>query len=486
MTLDERAFVRQATAWVATTEIGAIDTGLPREEALSRAQELMNVPPGEGVKLVDEKLDDAAIDVLYGACQILAEQVREKPVQALGHARSLFECISVAKWHESDFGERAELLCDLTFAAWRAARRAGSFSTAREWLQRFSSARRSLDALVPDRVSRATDLEMQKPENLLAFCARLHEQILSTPQRVLEEAESLYSSLGKSLLPTGLLDERDYFLGEAALLSGMASRLLARREDARRWFDRAEASHRLTVDAVAALLRVSYQRLALDLEERELDRVLRLAPLFSDNFRKLNMVEDSLKCRSLEGLAFMEMGELKSALAVFKEVCRAALPTGAEQVLASAYVNLVHLHAMLGDAPDALAASREAIPILRKAGNRVDLAKVEWGMATLMQTTGQGVPAVEVYRSAQRHFAAMGMMADVAAGHLVLAELLLELSREQEALWEILKALPIIDELKMVPEGMAAFSLLRESVRQQRINRQALRDLHGYFEETRK
>ena len=48
---------------------------------------------------------------------------------------------------------------------------------------------------------------------------------------------------------------------------------------------------------------------------------------------------------------------------------------------------------------------------------------------------------------------------------------------------EILSALPVLDELNMVPEGIAALSLLRESIRQQRINRQALRDLHGYFED---
>ena len=38
----------------------------------------------------------------------------------------------------------------------------------------------------------------------------------------------------------------------------------------------------------------------------------------------------------------------------------------------------------------------------------------------------------------------------------------------------------------MVPEGVAALSLLRESVRHQKINRQALRDLHGYFEDIQK
>jgi hypothetical protein len=37
----------------------------------------------------------------------------------------------------------------------------------------------------------------------------------------------------------------------------------------------------------------------------------------------------------------------------------------------------------------------------------------------------------------------------------------------------------------MVPEGVAALTLLQESVRQKAINRSALRDLHGYFDELR-
>ena len=344
-------------------------------------------------------------------------------------------------------------------------------------------AREVLTVPLRSRAERAADLHLDDPEVLLSLCSVLRQQLSSTPQRVLEETEFLYRFLEKPRRDIGLLDERDYFLGEAALLSGMANRLLARREEARQWFDRAEACYRLTVDAASTLSRLSYQRLALDLEERELDRVLELAPRLSESFTRLGMVEDSLKCKSLEGLALMELGELDSSLAVFKEICQAAIQSGTEQVLASAHVNLVHLHAMLGSASDALAASREAIPILKKVGNRIDLAKVEWGMATLMRRTGQAQVAIDIYRSAQRQFASMGMMADVAAGHLVVADLLLELGQEREAIVEILAALPVIDELKMVPEGVAALSLLRESVRQQRVNHQALRDLHGFFED---
>ena len=75
------------------------------------------------------------------------------------------------------------------------------------------------------------------------------------------------------------------------------------------------------------------------------------------------------------------------------------------------------------------------------------------------------------------------MRADVAAVHLVIADLLLENGQDKQAEWEIRQALPIIDEYKLVPEGFAALTLLRESLRRQKIDRQALRNLHGYFEE---
>jgi hypothetical protein len=73
------------------------------------------------------------------------------------------------------------------------------------------------------------------------------------------------------------------------------------------------------------------------------------------------------------------------------------------------------------------------------------------------------------------------MRADIASLHLVIADLLLDLGQERQAEWEVRAALPVIEEEKMVPEGVAAYGLLLESVRRRSINRQALRDLHGYF-----
>jgi len=197
------------------------------------------------------------------------------------------------------------------------------------------------------------------------------------------------------------------------------------------------------------------------------------------------MPEDALKARFLEGLALMEGQRLAEAAGVFEEIVREAESIGAEKLLGTAYCNLTHSHAMQGNTAEAIEASKRAIPILKRLDNRIDLAKIQWGLAVLLRETGQVAASVETYRSAQKDFEQIGMRADVAALHLVIADLLLELGQDGVALQSVLEAMPVIQELKMVPEGMAALQLLRQSLREKTIDRAALRELHGFFEELR-
>ena len=324
---------------------------------------------------------------------------------------------------------------------------------------------------------------MDDPETLLSLCALLGEQLYTSPARARDDAEFLYRYLEKPERKIGLFDERDYFLGELALVAGTACRQISRREEGRIWFDRSELAFRNTANAAGDLSRLAYQRLALRLEERHLDVVLELAPTVAKGLKELGMPEESLKCRFLEGIAMAESGRLEEAVSVFESIGQAAEEMKSDRLLSLAYGNLTHYNGMLGNADQAILWSRRAIPLLKRLDDRVGLAKIRWGLANLLRETGRIPAAIEAYRAAQREFAELEMRADVAALHLVTADLLLESGEEREAMREILAALPVIDELQMVPEGTAALSLLRESVRQQRINRQALRDLHGYFDD---
>ena len=332
-----------------------------------------------------------------------------------------------------------------------------------------------------ERLRKKRSLHMEDPETLLAMCSAIRGRLTSDPCSAREEAEFFFHFVDKPRRDIGLFDERNYFLGEFALLAGAACRQLSRREEAWIWFDRAEAGFRHTINAAADLSRLGYQRLAERLEERQFDVVLELLPSLVESFRGLGMTEDALKARFLEGMAFLETDEPARAAEVFSEIADDPAAEENPRLRAAAYTNLTHVCGMVGDAEGAIAASSRAIPVFRQLNDRIGLAKVQWGLASVLRESGHNQAAIEAFRQAQQQFEALGMRADIAALNLVIADLLLDQGQNAEALREISAALPVIDELKMAPEGMAALSLLRESALRQQVNRAALRELHGYF-----
>jgi tetratricopeptide (TPR) repeat protein len=305
----------------------------------------------------------------------------------------------------------------------------------------------------------------------------------SEPAQARREASFFYAFLQQSGSRVGLFDEHEYFLGEFALIAGTACRQLTLRDEARLWFDRAEAGYRHTVNAISDLSRLAYQRLALRMEERELETVLELAPALVENFAKLEMKEDELKARFLQGLALMESDRLEDAAGEFTSIVSIASAIKSERLVAQAYANLTHVYALSGDSENAIRCSQLSIPVLERLNDRFAIAKVRWGLANLLRKRGEIGAAIQAYRLAQGEFAEIGMKADVAALNLVIADLLLETGDETAAMKSVLVALPVLDELKMIPEGVAAMKLLQESVVQKKINHSALRELHGYFDE---
>lgn len=345
------------------------------------------------------------------------------------------------------------------------------------------TAERVLSVSPEERLSRAAEIALEDPDTLLSVGSALRDSLEAAPAIVFTEADWFYRFVKDPFRPIGLFDEREYFLGEFALLAGTASRIVGRREDARRWYDRAEYNFRLTVNSVADSCRVSYQRLALTLEERHYAEVLELLPSLAECFRRLDMPQDALKCQFLEGLACRESGDGHAALKMFQEISIKCERLGNDKMRASAHVNLIQLHSEFGSADAALDLSRETLPLLQALGNRVDEAKVHWGIATLLRAKSQTSAAIKAFAECERKFSELEMFPDVAATRLVIADLLLEAGEDALALSTIVSALPVIEQYQMVPEGMAALSLLRESVRQNEVNRGALRELHGFFDE---
>jgi len=349
------------------------------------------------------------------------------------------------------------------------------------------AAARALETPLAERSGRQAELFLNDPETLLPLLECLRSRAENSPAEVLEETTFLYQYL-EHLEPSYpidafLLDEREYFLGETARIAGTVSRILARRDEARRWLDLSEGWFLLTENAAGNLSKVSYQRLAVRMEERDFEGVATLAPQLIASFERLGMREDALKALFLQAAVLRETEQIPSAVDVYLRIVDEAKGSRNDGLLAHGYTNLVQLYGFLGRTTDAVEIARKATPLLRDLGNHVAIAKLQWGLAVLQRSNGQLRESIETFRLAQQEFTGLGMRADVAAVHLVIADLLLDAGQDRQAEWEIRQALPIIDEYKLVPEGFAALSLLRESLRRQKIDRQALRNLHGYFEE---
>jgi hypothetical protein len=338
---------------------------------------------------------------------------------------------------------------------------------------------------VPTGVRRdsATELHLEDPDLLLSVCELLRGRFESDPASVLDDATFFFQFLESPVREIGLHDEREYFLGEFALVAATASRFLFRMEETRIWLGRAEANFALTQNANAHWARVAYQRMALLVEERKFDEVLPLVPIWANTFQRLEMPEEAIKCRFLESAVRWELGEGDRAIQVNESICVDARALALEGLVAQADVNLVRFKGAGGQTEDAVQHAQEALSILKRLGKRVPLVKLQWSMGDLLRKQNKRSAALEAYKRAQTDAREVGMRGDLAALHLVIADLLLEAGQEAQAEWEIRAALPIIDEEKMVPEGIAALSLLRESLRRRQIDKQALRELHGYFQE---
>jgi tetratricopeptide (TPR) repeat protein len=350
--------------------------------------------------------------------------------------------------------------------------------------ERGPTAARALLAIPqPERLKRPSELNLEDPEVLLSVTQQLTPRIEAAPSDIRDEAEFFFRFLESPQRPIGDFDERDYFLGEFALMAGTCSRLLFRRDEARAWLDRAEAFFVQCAGASSLSVRVAYQRLALAIEERKFEQIFELAPLWAQSAARLGMFEEGLKCRLLVALALIERDRLDDAVEQLEEIRRDSASTGVLRLEALSITNLAQIYRSLGRLEDAMAAARTALPLLVRLDHQIGLMKLRWYMGDVLRDQGNPTEALETYRASREDAERLGLRGDVAAIHLITGELLLDMNLDAQAEWEIRAALPIIDEEKMVPEGFAALSLLRESLRRRKIDRGALRTLHGYFKE---
>jgi tetratricopeptide (TPR) repeat protein len=345
---------------------------------------------------------------------------------------------------------------------------------------------RAYIATPPDgRSEEAVAETLANPDCVLAICANLKGRCDVEPMAVYEEAARLYRWVETNEGSLVLFDERDYFLGESALVAGNAARQLGKRDEAECWLDRAEASFRHTVNPAPLLANAAYARLALHYDRRQYQRVFELLPSLRASYRKLGMTRELLKCDFLAAMALKESSKVEEALDKLQEIA-------ADRALANEpdLEALVLLH--FGELLSSTGRYAEAVSCLREVSKRetsrtqpLVAAHLKSAMAEAFRQQGMLAEAVEALQGAAEAYASAGMATLEAYLRIILAETLIAVSRTREAEWQIAAALPIIEEQKMVPEGLAALSLLRESVRRRQTDSKALREVRERLQSIR-
>jgi tetratricopeptide (TPR) repeat protein len=488
---DDR-LVSLVPAWIEATTDTEIPAGLAVDEALKRALDLRERLRSGTVKSLELRVDAELVETLHALCSLFDQSEKTGSRTLLVDCSSTFDFVSAIEWPEGHFGGKEDVLSRLAFLCWRYARQAGDVSSEAKWLEVHSSidishALGNIEAIlatpINERSGLADQVHLEDADQLLSLCELLRRVGDIDPAKMRDEAEFFYRILERPSSGRLTSTERDFFLGELCLLAGGGCRLLSRWDEANRWFDLSDVNFASTDNPRACIARVAYQRLALKVEKRELDHVLDFAPRWTACFNRLGLREEALKCRFLEAHALKETGRLPEAKLMFKQIKEDAHAEHRERLAAIASENLVQLHAFLGEVEAGITEARQASALLVKLNNRVGLAKLQFGLGNLLRAQGRFQEAIHAFQEAQRQCSELQMYRDVAETYLVLADLLLDAGQPAQAELEIRAALPIIEELKLVPESIAALSILRDSLRRRQIDRQALRNLNGYFEE---
>jgi len=314
-------------------------------------------------------------------------------------------------------------------------------------------------------------------DSILAFCQILRARCDSIPNEIAREAVFAHGWISSNAAGIGVFDERDYFLGELALVAANAFRQIGRLGDADRWIDKAEAGFRHTVNPAPLLATAAFVRIAVRYAGANFQDVLEVLPSLIKSFERFGMHRELAKSRFLEAAVLKESGRMDEAIAVLEHLRRSAIVNAEPSFLGRVLVALGHNSIAQGDFAKGIKSYGEALPVLRSAGLFGVVAEIKWGVADAYRAQRLNQRAISAYREALNDYADLGLIGTVSVLRLALAELLLEAGFHREAEKEILTALPTFNAENMAPAAAAAVVLLSDSVRQRKTDPKALGEL---------
>ncbi len=443
------------------------------EEALLRGAELRRqVASGEISPLVIKNQEDAA-DVIHAICRSLMAECSATPLPILEETIALRALLEEAVWRDDDLEEREALLCSLAFIAWRAARVLNRSVDVHRWEAEYKRIFRQSLAYQVTASSFASDSSSAR-QIVLGGAETVYQALLycqdhgeADPQRVADGLVPLYGFL--EVESRDQLDLHQFFRGEAAKLVGAALRSVGGSSEAGEWLDRAEKHIRAGVNRRPGLARVLFQRLALCYTSSRFDVVTRICPRLEAECAELGMDEDRVKCRILWAGALKVKGLLQEALDVIEPV-RQSKSQLRPVLYGWVLLQSGDIQQLLGNYERALMELAEAALLLREGQHYIALADINWIISCIYRANGRLEEAAALLERSRQVHARLGMKWPEAYHRILIAETYLAMGRAREAEAEIRAALPILEEQGMLADAVIAVNLLREAVRQRKLN----------------
>jgi len=501
-----KAFAREPIEiipeWLAATRDVEIATGLSREEALIRANQLRQLIREGRVSPKDVELDEEAKDVLHAAVKLLAETNGEPSEAVAREADAIYQFIRRTGWSEDYLGEKRQLLAECARIGLRLLGKSAELvnderhhamsdrepppldlADARDSIAaEMVRARLELAALTSDGCKIET--AAMRGRAIDRICAVLRRFANARPSAVNSQCRVLLATLGQTE-PAGLFDEADYFAGELAFLISVTDRLLGHREAAAAWLGRAEQSFSRTLSPQMALAQVACERLALEHDAKRFEHALTVGIAVTSLCERLGARREWLRCELVLAACLIQLGRYEQARVRLENLHRQPDLKNHPTLHAAALVKLANLLAMMDCYSDAERVQEEAAALLARVDAPMFRADLKVVIAEGFRDRGRWEEAAAAYQVGIEDYLKMGMSGPVAYNRVVLAEVLLALGRNREAEKEIKRALPTIEQESMIHEGIAAITLLKESMRRRKMDPDALRELRERLQSKR-
>jgi tetratricopeptide (TPR) repeat protein len=358
------------------------------------------------------------------------------------------------------------------------------FRAKREPLSQEGAASLVRDYLAVDMAERSGTLveeSLSNPDFLMALCASLRKDSDTEARRVASEAEATFRWIDASPDKIGLFDEADFFRGELALIAGGANRVLGHFDDAEVWIHRAESSFGLTVNPAPSLAAVTYARVSLLYDRQQYDQVKAIMPSVLRGFARLEMKREMIKCQFVLAMAHKQSGQRDECLKVLQAICNDPSSKDERDLHCLALVNVGELLLAEGRNAEAAKILSEGQSLLQGQGKSIAGAHLYGVLGETLSRQGQLGEAATAFRAAVAIYQELSMPGYVAYFRLALAENLLAAGDYRQAEWEVLAALPTIDEQRLESDARAAVALLLQSTKAKKTDVGALSRLRQHL-----